>query len=617
MKHNRLFIALLAMAALAATACTKTQNGTGPDLDPEKLDNQYVSFRIASPESPATKADYSNGTAEESAVYNAWFFFYRNGNFVTRGQVNDLEDETIWQQTAGGPVAANTKQAVVMLESNGVHPTEVVVLMNISKETADRFANHKTLDAALAEMQDTDSKFGNPSNFGITGSDGKFYFTMANSSYYDTANGTPSVVQAYPIPHNAICYDPKDAMANPVNIYVERIVAKVNVHTETVTLAQDIAANYDVVIRGWSLNSVNKNSFLVKHIDAAWPQNPKYTWTGNEASVPTDPAYFRTAWGRDPWYSTIEAPLDNYPVDNLDYHEDISPVHHYTQKNLWAKAITATDPADPAFDAAAWRQKTYCFENTFDETLSHKAKNVGTHVLVFAQFKTKGAADYDQNYFRYNGTVLARTDYLNRILTDVKTGYTFYVGADAAGSTAMAATDLEIVTARYENNGNGRFINRAGTNPSDFKVSAFPKQDLIGGTGDYAGKKLFYSQDNGTTKAEATSAVIEDAFGNYVLGLADLYENGWMVYFVPIKHVVPQTDPDETYLGEYGVVRNHFYDITLGEIKGLGFGIFDPADPNTPDQRVVPDDTDEKWFLSASVNINAWHLVSQTSDLVE
>ena len=56
------------------------------------------------------------------------------------------------------------------------------------------------------------------------------------------------------------------------------------------------------------------------------------------------------------------------------------------------------------------------------------------------------------------------------------------------------------------------------------------------------------------------------------------------------------------------MVRNHWYNITLGDVKGLGKGIDDPNEPIVPEEDMV-------WHLAAQIKINAWHVVNQTSDL--
>ena len=100
--------------------------------------------------------------------------------------------------------------------------------------------------------------------------------------------------------------------------------------------------------------------------------------------------------------------------------------------------------------------------------------------------------------------------------------------------------------------------------------------------------------------AEAITTVIEPT-NAYTLGL--------LYYCVPVEHLVAKASSPE--VGMYGMVRNHWYDITLDAIKGLGTGIYDPTEP------IVPGDKTPDWYLAAKINVNAWHKIAQTSSLVD
>lgn len=62
------------------------------------------------------------------------------------------------------------------------------------------------------------------------------------------------------------------------------------------------------------------------------------------------------------------------------------------------------------------------------------------------------------------------------------------------------------------------------------------------------------------------------------------------------------------YLGRYGMLRNNWYDLTVGNVYGPGYPGVPPVDPNQPD------DENEK-YLSVSVKILSWAKRSDTVDL--
>lgn len=86
---------------------------------------------------------------------------------------------------------------------------------------------------------------------------------------------------------------------------------------------------------------------------------------------------------------------------------------------------------------------------------------------------------------------------------------------------------------------------------------------------------------------------------------AVLYTNGETFYYVDIKHLGAKGS-----LGEYGIVRNHAYNITINSIQGYGSPVYTGTEfvdyPSTPDQNT---------FVSAKINILSWRLVNQGVDI--
>ena len=67
--------------------------------------------------------------------------------------------------------------------------------------------------------------------------------------------------------------------------------------------------------------------------------------------------------------------------------------------------------------------------------------------------------------------------------------------------------------------------------------------------------------------------------------------------------------PSETE-GVYGVVRNHWYQLAINSVTGLGKGIFNP------DKDIVPGKPDpDHYALGANINILSWKIVQQSVDL--
>jgi hypothetical protein len=94
-----------------------------------------------------------------------------------------------------------------------------------------------------------------------------------------------------------------------------------------------------------------------------------------------------------------------------------------------------------------------------------------------------------------------------------------------------------------------------------------------------------------------------------------------MYYNIPIEHL-NQADNETSatsdtkaaitkiHEGHYGVVRNHWYKLTINKITGPGHGIQDPDEPIVPNP-----DVEEDYYIGARINILAWKTLSQTVSL--
>lgn len=109
-------------------------------------------------------------------------------------------------------------------------------------------------------------------------------------------------------------------------------------------------------------------------------------------------------------------------------------------------------------------------------------------------------------------------------------------------------------------------------------------------------------------------------------GVIEKFQAGKAYFNVPLKHLFynPQAyadgegntnsnsnvfDAENVLLGDYGVVRNHIYDLTINKITGLGTGIGDITQP------IVPPTENEKYYINARLNILQWRVVKQSVDL--
>ena len=90
------------------------------------------------------------------------------------------------------------------------------------------------------------------------------------------------------------------------------------------------------------------------------------------------------------------------------------------------------------------------------------------------------------------------------------------------------------------------------------------------------------------------------------------YNKGAMYYAIPVQHKLGKTfgdmvkinkDAAELYaLGQFGVVRNHWYRLTVNTIGSIGI----PVD--NPDQPIIPDPEDE-YYIAIEIVVLPWHII--------
>ena len=98
---------------------------------------------------------------------------------------------------------------------------------------------------------------------------------------------------------------------------------------------------------------------------------------------------------------------------------------------------------------------------------------------------------------------------------------------------------------------------------------------------------------------------------NSLFAVDEVFKNGAMYYSIPVQHMVEDGEADKIVEGEYGVVRNHWYQLSINKVKNIGTGIFNPEE----DEMIKPEIPDTKLYLDATINILSWKVVSQDVEL--
>lgn len=575
MKTGKLIsIALLSLAV----ACSKenvTSNQGGSDA------NQYMAVDIAMSVGSSTKApaDYRDGSEAESTVNvkNSIFLFYdAYGNFLTSGVISATEgsvDENgnlkLTTNNQSGYVEKESK-AVIVLGPTRLRPALVLAVLNYDNCNALR-----NLSLADAHTQ-VDSRE-------ISTEAGKF--TMTNSVYVDGKN----IVNATPIAASSVKETKEEALKSPVQIYVEREVAKVNMKAKeglkktaegkicfetpnAENVLDGVKVSARIVVDGWAANAFNTTSYLVKDVPTSWlVTNPFANWY--------DEAAKRTFWAQDPNYSgSEEYVFGRTPEDEPG-----------TYKNV--KYLSWNDATQNNVDSY-----NYMYENTTDKASAKvnggELANVPT-ILIAAHVETaKTGADWErQDIYKFGGLFYTNKSLKNYAAEQILKGKLHWEYTTAEGlKTASVLPDQvksKIVANVVDNSGSVKVEVEALTAPAE-------------------GAKLMKEGEPASVIESADWAkTVEDILNGekgFNIAKKELvcYKDGMCYYQVPIKH--NQTAEDAA----YGTVRNHIYELTLSKIAKIGNPVFNPEE-----KLVLIPGKEKNYYVSAELKVLKWRVITQ------
>lgn len=573
MKISKLFP--FACVALMMSACASDKeeigSGTKPGSDPQYLAVNIVNVGAT----PTTRAaEYVNGTAEESAIKKVRFYFFngdgspyliKNPGMGVEGGENKnwLEASPADDTPTSGKPSQIEKITQTVLVINGVQsaaPAAIVAVVNPGTVEATTLQNEKGGDVMrLSELRY--SAVGR--NFYKKDADNGAVsdFVMSNSVYVNAGEDVCASLVA-----GHVTTSEKTAREKPVDLYVERVVAKVtaDVDNEAFELGNGTnwnntkygtknpvgkSGDYDVyaVIEGWGLASENGKAEVEKQVNKTWADG---------------------TLGFSPWTTS-------------DYH-----------RCFWETSVGfdagmgANPPVNPTFNQlnAKIRDVLYTLPNTPESKVTDLKNNDLTKLAVAATLKYKDASNnwHYAEICRYNGVSILGIDNLKRQVALTYSQY--YTSTDATNYTQLSKDDI------------------------DFKdPDASTQQYLVTPTlaNDATGTKKYYTKTNTGTTSTFTEVPKAKVLAAIEADKAEIRRDGRAYYYVPIKHL---GGPGK--LAEYGIVRNHFYKITLTGITGFGTPVYDPDKVVKP---AVP--TYQDTYLAARVQVLQWRVVNQSASL--
>lgn len=547
MRIKSLFLSMLVGMAFVGCSSEKELNGGG--TDPVKGGTGYVAVNIVQPKTVGTRAtgDFENGDAAENNASEGLFFI-----FDASGKVHNVNGKSSQRIKLAGsgttesPAVERIYNAILLIDGVKDNPTgakQIVCILNAPAGLETGVTNLSDLQAKVEDY--------------CTGKteDGKF--VMSNSVYYDGDN----LIVATPVKAENVKKSASEALNNPVDIYVERVVAKVRAKQKTGGITNNVVKitvdgvehSYTINIDGIALSNRSDKAYLLKSLTGY--SNNKWPWN--------DKTNFRSFWEVMPGKKDG---ADQVTVQKVSWN-DIDGDGHYNAE---------ATPGNYCFTQ-------YILPNTFEKT----GDVINTSIMVAAHLTE---------------TVDGTTK--NADLVWIRGGYTTDKGA-----LNVIASAVQTKFAYYKKTGESSY--------KELEFSDFEWKGEKGvGYSCYAQLKTEFGTDNkiyeftGVTPAEVTDGVSK--VNNYLKSkdnslYARKYTDGKSYYFVEIEHVAATGSGETATPAINGIVRNHIYDLTLNSIAGPGIPVFNPADKNIPQE---PED-ENLYFLGARVNVLDWRIVSQ------
>ncbi len=516
---------------------------------------------------------YEDGVGVENKIKRVRFYFFNadgtpyilnnvngKGNYIDREVNVNPGDQS---QTVEGI----TETVLVLNGENHVAPASMLTVINpdINPEL---LQNGAALRWSVMRKELKGTKFYDND-----------HFMMSNSTYEEAGNDlctTQLTGKTYA--------SSDDAQSHPVNVYVERVNAKVNANVVGTNFEKETA---DVIFDGVSMKDNQKTKVGVLSLakeDGTTDQKNIFAYIvgWGLASENRKAELFKQI---DTQKFTDEI-LGISPWSSADYH-----------RSFWSLSVpfggTGADKNEPVnYKFSEYTHKlgdaVYTLPNTPTEVIddAHVYNNTLTKFVVAARLAYEDADGSLQpaEICEYKGQEFLGTDNLKK--TFVKEISRYYKKVPVAAGKPDEYVNLDPSDITFTTDA------PSGTQAKDYEVFAtLAKPDIT-----------LYEQKGGVWNEVTDKSVVY----NMLQGTpAEVRKGGMAYYYTTIKHLGKKGK-----LGEYGIVRNHSYQISLNSIKGFGTPVYNPEKIIVP---AIP--SNDKTYLAAKINVLSWRVVPSQVDL--
>ena len=592
MKKITMFSSVLATALMmTVVSCSSSDDITGGNGSGNaEGTTSYIAINLNSvgnaPTSRAYKqgeGTYDDGEDKENKITSVRFYFYNaDGTSYTlqspgeNGQKPSKNYIDYKVELGGGnhdnTVSGTTSAVLVLNGESNVAPAAMLTVVNpdvntdmLGEAPANRWSTMRT------EMKG--QKFNDATNG----------FMMSNSTYEDGGKDLCTTQLTGKTFSSAA-----DAKNSPVDVFVERVNAKVKTTVG--------GANFEKVTTDVVLDGVNfKGKYKTKN-----PVGELATIQSDGSTKKTSVYAYIDAWGlgdEDGWamlYKQID--VQNWTNRTLGF----------SAKNPWSVA---------AYHRCFWGQSVAFGGTSTNSPVNHPYKDINAEFGKALYTLPNTPTTYEQGAFTD-----PMKSYLTKIMVAARLAYTDEAGkvhsaeiCTYKGQKFLGKDNVKTVIARelrtyYKKTTSGsvdtyktieasdidfssKVTSTSGLKLQNYQVVA----DLRSGLTELFLKKggSYEPVAVATVKAEMQQAPV------------DISNGGRTYYYTPIKHLGDVNTP-----AEYGVVRNHSYQVEISSIKGFGTPVYNPDTEIIP---VLP--SDDKTYLAAKISVLSWRVVSSKVDL--
>ena len=588
----------LAAAGLFAAACSDndaldSSSAVSDGSSTFMAVNIYMTSDAATRSSSTVSGGgFSTGSTAEYAIdlenSSVFLFYDSNGDFLT--STTEVTSKG-GAETSGTDLTSDyveyTYSAMLVLGPTTLTPTYVVGIFNDAK--AQTAYDGLSLDKLKEALFNSDNE--------LTATDDNAGILMSNAVKYDEG----SFSFATEISKDNICSTSDAALESPVEMYIERAKAKVEIgiednftsnengtYTYTIKKTGDnsktdstftyyyvdgesgeiipvTGATVDITINGWAVNALNKTGYVIKN----------YSNDGTELSSDITSSSKGGAWGSD-WYSSFRI---FWAVDGNYAAEASEDEDRELQYTTWATVKEAGCSTDGA----------YYYEQTLDPNATTGyiagktayaptllvAATVGVNAGDDVSEADDSSDDANDIFIWYGSVLYSKQAVYARILSTLSSIEELSLSEDETISSIEWETD---------DASKGSVYIKSITMSNNTDVSTYIDQV------NSSSSLINYSEET------SSSSTLRR------------YNGGACYYQVPIQTYISTSSTTDH---PYGLVRNTAYSITINSVTGIGGGVNDPDEEELTE---IPGE-DTNYCIGARVNVLAWRLSTQSVDL--